>query len=61
MAEVLKPWLLGAESHTQYLDALDAGLAHAAAPVNEEDKLPVGLPRVRLHRLQVRTEVEHDD
>lgn len=58
---MLKPWLLGAESHTQYLDALDVGLARAAAPIDEEDELPMCLPRVGLHRLEVRTEVEHDD
>lgn len=44
-----------------YLDAVDVGLAHAATPVDEEDELPVRLPQVCLHRLEVRTEVEHDD
>lgn len=40
---------------------MDIGPTHAAAPVNEEDKLAMGLPQVRLERLEVRTEVEHDD
>lgn len=40
---------------------MDVGPTHAAAPVNEEDKLAMGLPQVRLERLEVRTEVEHDD
>lgn len=60
-ADVLEAWLLGAGPCTQYLDTLDAGLAHAAAPVDEEDKLPMCLPQAGLHRLEVRTEVEHND
>lgn len=60
-ADGLEPWLLGTGSHTRYLDALDAGPAHAAAPVDEKDELPVGLSQVGLHRLEVGAEVEHDD
>lgn len=60
-ADVLEPWFPGTGSHTQYLDTLDAGPAHAAAPVDKEEELPMGLPQVGLHRLEVRTEVEHDD
>lgn len=40
---------------------MDVGPTHAAASVDEEDELPMGLSQVRLHRLEVRTEVEHDD
>lgn len=40
---------------------MDIGPTHAAAPVNEEDELAMGLSQVRLDRLEVRTEVEHDD
>lgn len=40
---------------------MHADPAHAAAPVNEEDELPVGLSQARLDRLEVGTEVEHDD
>lgn len=61
VANRLEPWLQGTGSHTRYLDALDAGPAHAAAPVDEKDELPVGLSQVGLHRLEVRAEVEHDD
>lgn len=57
----LEPWLPWTGFHTRYLDALDTGPAHAAAPVDEKDELPVRLSQVGLHRLEVRAEVEHDD
>lgn len=57
----LEPWLPWTGFHTRYLDTLDAGPAHAAAPVDEKDELPVRLSQVGLHRLEVGAEVEHDD
>ena len=41
-----RPWGKG-PSH-RYLDPVDVGPAHAAAPVEEEDELAVGLSQVRL-------------
>lgn len=51
----------GRGSSYRYLDTVNVGPTHAAAPVNEEDELPMGLSQVRLDRLEVRAEVEHDD
>lgn len=44
----------------KYLHAVDVDPAHAAAAVNEEDKLAVNLPQVRADRLEVGAEVKHD-
>lgn len=35
-------------SSYRYLDTVNVGPTHAAAPVNEEDKLPMGLSQVWL-------------
>lgn len=44
----------------KYLHTVDVDPAHAAAAVNEEDKLAVNLPQVRADRLEVGAEVKHD-
>lgn len=36
-----RPW--GGGSSNRYLDTVDVGPVHAATPVDEEDKLPMGL------------------
>lgn len=41
----------------KYLHTVDVDPAHAAAAVNEEDKLAVNHPQVRADRLEVRAEV----
>lgn len=44
----------------KYLHTVDVHAAHAAAAVNEEDKLAVNLPQVGADGLEVGTEVQHD-
>lgn len=44
----------------KYLHAVDVNPAHAAAAVNEEDKLAVNLPQVWADRLEVGAKVQHD-
>lgn len=39
---------MGEGSSNRYLDMVNAGPTHAATPVNEEDKLPMGLSQVWL-------------
>lgn len=45
---------------SKYLHTVDVNAAHAAAAVNEEDKLAVNLPQVGADGLEVRAEVQHD-
>lgn len=44
----------------KYLHTVNVDPAHAAAAVNEEDKLAVNLPQVWADRLEVRAKVQHD-
>lgn len=44
----------------KYLHAVDVNPAHAAAAVNEEDKLAVNLPQVCADGLEFRAKVQHD-
>lgn len=44
----------------KYLHTVDVNPAHAAAAVNEEDKLAMNLPQVRANRLEVWAKVQHD-
>lgn len=44
----------------KYLHAVNVNSTHAAAAVNEEDKLAMNLPQVWADGFELRTKIQHD-